>query len=117
MVGMTDCHRQAERREKSIRVRGKRGLTTETQSPFVLCVPVSLWFNLAAGLFDLDYFATLIVATLGASAMRQFALVTVGAFGERLRRQVIVGTPLGCTRLGMAPFWIWHENLAKFLSE
>jgi hypothetical protein len=78
---------------------------------------VSPWFKLAASLFDLDYLATLVVAALGTGAMRQLALVTVGAFGERLRRQMIVGTPLGCTRLGMAPFWIWHENLAKFLSE
>ena len=72
--------------------------------------------NLAAGLFNLNDFAALIVAALRAGAMRQFALVTVGTFGERLRCQVIVGAPLGCTRLGVAPFWIWHENLAIILA-
>ena len=43
--------------------------------------------------------------------MRQFAFVTVGTFGQGLRRQMIVGAALGRARLRMAPFWIGHENL------
>ena len=45
--------------------------------------------------------------------MRHLALVAVGALGERLRRQMIVGAAFGCARLRVAPFWIWHENLTN----
>jgi hypothetical protein len=44
-----------------------------------VCV-LSDWLYLAAGLFHFDHFAALIVPALGAGAMRQFTLVTVGAF-------------------------------------
>ena len=44
--------------------------------------------------------------------MRQFTLVAVGTFGQRLRRQMIVGAALGRARLGVAPFWIRHDNLS-----
>ena len=66
---------------------------------------------LAGGLFDFDYLAAFIVTTLEAGAMRQFAFMTVGTFGQRLRRQMIVGAALGRARLRVAPFWIRHENL------
>jgi hypothetical protein len=68
--------------------------------------------ELAGSLFHLDDFAALIVAALGAGPMRQLTLVAVRTFGQGLRRQMIVGAALGRARLGMAPFWIWHENLA-----
>jgi hypothetical protein len=67
---------------------------------------------LAGGLFDFDYLAAFIETTLEAGAMRQFAFVTVGTFGQGLRRQMIVGAALGRARLGMAPFWIRHDNLS-----
>ena len=66
---------------------------------------------LAGGLFDFDYLAAFIETTLEAGAMRQFAFVTVGAFGQGLRRQMIVGAALGRARFRVAPFWIRHENL------
>src|SRR5580693_5497845 len=50
--------------------------------------------GLAGGLFDLDHLAPLVVAALKAGAMRHLALVTVGTFGQRLRRQMIVGAAL-----------------------
>ena len=68
--------------------------------------------NLTGGLFDLDNLAAFIVAALGAGPMWQLTLVAIGTFGQGLRRQMIVGAALGRARLGMAPFWIWHENLA-----
>ena len=40
--------------------------------------------KLAGGLFDLDDFAALIVAALGAGTMRQFALVAIGTLRQRL---------------------------------
>src|ERR1700688_2106579 len=66
---------------------------------------------LAGGLFDFDYLAAFIETTLEAGAMRQFAFVTVGTFGQGLRRQMIVGAALGRARFRVAPFWIRHENL------
>jgi hypothetical protein len=67
--------------------------------------------NLTGGLFDLNDFAALIVAALEAGPVGQLALVAIGTFGQGLRRQMIVGAALGRARLGMTPFWIWHENL------
>jgi hypothetical protein len=67
---------------------------------------------LAGGLFDFDYLAAFIETTLEAGAMRQFAFVTVGTFGQRLRRQMIMSPALSRARFRMAPFWIRHENLA-----
>jgi hypothetical protein len=58
-----------------------------------------------------DDFTSLVVAALGASAMRELALVAVRALGERARGQEIVGAPLGGASLGVSPFWIWHINL------
>src|ERR1019366_9353578 len=66
--------------------------------------------ELAGTLCDLDDLAPLIVTALRAGAMRQFALVTVGALGQRLRRQMIVGAALGRTRLGMTSFRIRHSK-------
>jgi hypothetical protein len=66
--------------------------------------------NLTSRFFDLDDFAALIVAAFEAGPVRQLALVAIRTFGQGLRRQMIVGAALGRARLGMAPFWIWHEK-------
>jgi hypothetical protein len=71
----------------------------------------AIWFGgseLAGALFNFDNFAILVEAALGAGTMRQFALVAIRTFGKRLGGQMIVRPPLGCTRLGMAPFGIRH---------
>jgi hypothetical protein len=106
MVGMLARKRetredsgQGERAENQRRCRAVRG------------DPVTN--KLAASLFDLDDFATFIVAALRAGTMRQLALVAIGALGQRLGRQMIVGTTLGCARLRMTPFRIRHDNLTN----
>ena len=52
-------------------------------------------------LFFLDrhYFTALVEAALQARAMRQLALVAIGALGGGARGQVVVGAALGGTRL------------------
>jgi hypothetical protein len=45
------------------------------------------------GFFYFEDFPILVVSALGASAMRHFLLVTVGALGTRMRRKEVVRTP------------------------
>ena len=45
------------------------------------------------GLFDFENFLALVVAALGAGTMGHLALVTVRAFGERVRREMVMGAP------------------------
>jgi hypothetical protein len=66
-----------------------------------------------AGFLDFADFATFVITTLGAYAMRQLALVAVGAFGKRTAGQRIMGASTAGARFGVSPFWIWH---LKFLS-
>src|SRR5438045_6312106 len=54
-------------------------------------------------------FAALIVTAFGAGAVRQFALVTIWALGERARGQRIVRAASAGAALGVPPFWIRHE--------
>jgi hypothetical protein len=46
-----------------------------------------------AGFFDVEDFAALIVAALGAGAMRHLFFVTVGTFGKAGALQEVVGAP------------------------
>jgi hypothetical protein len=46
-----------------------------------------------AGFFDVEDFASLIVSTLGAGAMRHFFLVAVGALGKGMAFECVVGAP------------------------
>jgi hypothetical protein len=68
--------------------------------------------DLAGGFFDLDNLATLVRAALGAGAMRELTLMTVGTLRQAGSRQMIVRAALGGARLGMTSFRIRHENLA-----
>jgi hypothetical protein len=68
-----------------------------------------------AGFFEVEDFASLIVAALGAGAMRHFFLVAVGAFGKAVAFQRVVGAPGRSAFLGVSPFWIRHG--IEFLSE
>jgi hypothetical protein len=60
------------------------------------------------GFFDVENFASLIVAALGAGAMRHFFLVAVGALGKGVAFEGIVRAPGGGALLGVSPFWIRH---------
>jgi hypothetical protein len=46
-----------------------------------------------AGFFNIEDFASLIVAALGASAMRHLLLVTVRALGEAVAFQCVMRAP------------------------
>src|SRR3984893_15172356 len=61
-----------------------------------------------AGFLDVQNFAALIVAALGAGTMRHFALVAVRALGEGVTFVGVVSAPRACARFGVSPFWIWH---------
>ena len=61
------------------------------------------------GFLDFQYFVALIVTAFRAGAVRQFALVTIWAFGERARGQRIVRAASARAALGVPPFWIRHE--------
>src|SRR6266403_387130 len=66
-----------------------------------------------AGFLDLNHFAPLVIATLGAGAMRHLFLVAIGTLGKGMLRQGIVRPPRGRPLLRVPPFWIRHE---KFLT-
>src|SRR5208283_1779619 len=72
--------------------------------------------GLAGALFDLDDLAALIITAFWAGTMRQLALVAVGALGQRLGCQMIVGAALGRARLGVTSFRIRHGNLATWIA-
>src|ERR1700730_17433436 len=55
--------------------------------------------------------AALVGPALLAGAMRQLALVAVGALGKAGRSQKIVAAALGSPLFGMAPFWIRHCSI------
>src|SRR3954454_5982681 len=59
-------------------------------------------------LFHFQHFAAFVVAALGAGTMRQLALMAIGALGEGVRGQVIVGTTDGRAPLRVSPFRICH---------
>jgi hypothetical protein len=61
-----------------------------------------------AGFFNVEYFASLIVTAFRTSAVGHLFLVTVGALGEAVAFQSIVGTPGRGALLGVSPFWIRH---------
>jgi hypothetical protein len=46
-----------------------------------------------AGFFDVQDFASFIVSALGTGAMRHFFLVAVGALGQGMAFECVVGTP------------------------
>src|SRR5450631_3329604 len=69
--------------------------------------------GMLAGFLDIENFATLVVAALRASAVRQLAFVTIRAFGERPARECIVGTPGAGALLGVPPFWIGHLDSSR----
>jgi hypothetical protein len=66
-----------------------------------------------AGFFDVENFAALIVATLGAGAMGHLFLVTVGALSKGMSLESVMGAPRRCALLGVSAFWIRHGS--KFL--
>ena len=61
-------------------------------------------------LFDLKNFAALVVAALGAGAVRQFLLVAVGTLGEREPGERVMGAASGGALLGVSAFWIRHDD-------
>ena len=63
------------------------------------------------GLLDLYDLTALVVAALGAGAMRKLAFVTVGTLAERACGEVIVGAAEGRALLGVSPFGICHVGL------
>src|SRR5215469_13167403 len=67
---------------------------------------------------DLDHLSSLVLAAVRTDAMRQLGLMAVGAFGEDSAPERIVGPPRRGPPLGMASFWIGHENLptSRFFS-
>jgi hypothetical protein len=62
--------------------------------------------------FDFDYFAALVEATLGAGAMRHLLPVAVRALGERVGREVVVRAAVAGAGFRVSPFRIRH---CKFL--
>jgi hypothetical protein len=64
-----------------------------------------------AGFLDREDFAALIRAALAADAVRQLALVAVGALGEAGGGEEVVAAALGSPLLGVAPFWIRHCSI------
>jgi hypothetical protein len=60
------------------------------------------------GFFDVENFASLIVAALGAGAMRHLLLVAIRALGKGMAFQSVVRAPGGGAFLGVSPFWIRH---------
>lgn len=64
-----------------------------------------------AGFLDGKNGAAFVFAAFAADAMRQFALVAVGAFRETSWGEVVVAAALGGALFGVAPFWIWHDSI------
>jgi NADH/NAD ratio-sensing transcriptional regulator Rex len=62
-----------------------------------------------AGFFNVEDFASLIVAALGASPMRHLFLVAIGALGKAVGFQCVVRAPGGSALLGVSPFRIRHR--------
>jgi hypothetical protein len=63
------------------------------------------------GLFDLNDFTALVVAALGAGAMRKLGFVTVRALAGGNCGEVIVSATESRALLGMSPFRICHDRL------
>jgi len=63
------------------------------------------------GLFDLNNFTALVVAALGAGAVRELGFVTVGALADGGCGEVIVSATESRALLGMSPFRICHDRL------
>jgi hypothetical protein len=63
-----------------------------------------------AGFFDFHYFASFVVAALGAGAMGHLLFVAVRTLRERVLRQSVVSATGRSAFLGVSPFWIRHEN-------
>ena len=59
---------------------------------------------------------SLVVAAVGAHAMRRLLFVTMRALGEADRLERVVRAALGRTRLGVSSFWIRHRQ-SLILSE
>src|SRR5262249_55523858 len=53
-------------------------------------------------------FTAFVIAALGTGAMRQLALVAVGALGNRGGGQIVMGAAPRSTSFRVPPFWIWH---------
>ena len=61
-----------------------------------------------AGFLDCEYVTALVGTALAAGAVRQLALVTVGALGETGGREEVVAAALGGALFRVAPFRIRH---------
>ncbi|OJV43675.1 MAG: hypothetical protein BGO25_10855 [Acidobacteriales bacterium 59-55] len=59
-------------------------------------------------MLDRKNVAALVGAALAADAVRQLALMAVGALGEAGGGQKVVAAALGSPLLGVAPFWVRH---------
>ncbi len=68
------------------------------------------WAGKLAGFFDVQNFTALVVAALGAGAMRHLLLMAIGALRERVSLQGVVRTSGTGARLGMSAFRVWHES-------
>jgi hypothetical protein len=66
---------------------------------------VTVWL----GLFDLNYFAVFVVATLRTDAVLQTRFLTIRTEGGLRREQRIVRAAFSAASLGMSSFWIWHN--------
>ena len=66
-------------------------------------------------LFDLDDFASLILAAMRAGPVRAYFLVTIGALGKLRCFQRIMGTPRGRAALGVSAFGIWHASIFSLI--
>src|SRR5215472_181706 len=58
--------------------------------------------------FDFQNFAAFVIAALGTGAMRELALVAVGALGNRGGGQIVMGAAPRGAGFRVPPFWIWH---------
>src|SRR5580658_3802808 len=66
-------------------------------------------------LLDFHYFAAFVLSAVRAHAMRQFGLMTVGAFGHPRSLQRIVRAAILCAARGVASFRIRHFGSSKSL--
>ena len=69
--------------------------------------------SVLAGFFYADNFTAFVVPTLGAGAVRHFALMAIWTLGERMRSQGVVRPPRAGAFLGVSPFRIRHRNSSQ----
>src|SRR5580692_2129554 len=70
------------------------------------------WHGVAAlaGFLDVQNFAAVVVAALGAGPMGHLAFVAIRTFGECVALQGVMGAPASGACFRVSPFWIRHLN-------